>query len=150
MKRYIEQLLEDIEVSQNRALECIKAYSETNTEQGFDDFVEPNPEDGIKLSDLMNIETILLPHESLIDEEDVKILSLSIIQMWRAYGLYPVFSPHLPRRIKYSLLRDYWDQIVFPSNNSRVDIELCDHATCPYCDLCPVCETKTKTVDQEI
>jgi hypothetical protein len=142
MKRYVEQLLEDIEFAQNRALEKLAVWKSMNTEESIDDFVEPKTDEGIMMYDLFELQQFFLPDESYLDDEEVRELATAIIQLWRAHNLYPVFTKHLPRRIKYSLLRDYWNQMVYPNPEERTDIELCDYSVCPYCVNCPVCGHK--------
>jgi hypothetical protein len=139
MKRYVEQLLEDIEVAQNNADKAIAKWESINENNHPDDFFDPQPEDGILLCDLFGLQRYFLPADSYLDDEEIQILVLSISQLWRAHGLIPVFTKNLPKRIKYNLLRDYWNQRVFPNPGEKVDIELCDYENCPYCDGCPVC-----------
>lgn len=143
MKRYVEQLLEDIESVQNRSVESIQKWSQINLEETIDDFVEPKLDDGIIMCDLFGLQQVFLPDESYLDDDEVKILSFSITQLWRSYNLYPIFTKKLPKRIKYSLLRGFWNQMVYPNPEGRTDIELCDFETCPYCLNCPSCENKS-------
>jgi hypothetical protein len=149
MKRYVEQLLEDIEEAQNKAYETIDKWIDQNEAPGAEDYFDPRPDDGILLCDLFGLEKDLLPDESLLDDEQINALTVAIIQLWRTHGLYPVFTPHLPRRVKYGLLRNYWNQMVFPSPGERVDVEMCDYDTCPFCDCCPACGRKAKTQNNE-
>lgn len=142
MKRYVEQLLEDIEVAQNKAYETIDKWIDMNEAPGSEDYFDPKPDDGIILSELFGLEQFFLPTDDYLDDEELREVTTAIIQLWRAHGLYPVFTPNLPKRIKYKLLRNYWNQMVFPSPGEKVDIELCDYRTCPFCDECPVCEHK--------
>ena len=142
MKRYVEQLLEDIEAAQNRAIETIERWQQQNSEMSIEDFFEPQSEDGIMLYDLFGLQQYFLPDESYLDDEEVAELSSAIIQLWRAHNLRPVFTKNLPKRIKYSLLRDYWNQMVYPDPSGKTDIELCDYSSCPYCVACPVCSHK--------
>jgi len=139
MKRYVEQLLEDIESAQNKAYEAIDRWADIN-EPNVEDYFDPKPDEGIILSDLFELPQYFLPEESYLDDEEIREVSSAIIQLWRAHGLYPKFTPNLPKRIKYSLLRNYWSQMVFPSPGEKVDVELCDYDTCPFCIDCPVCE----------
>lgn len=139
MKRYVEQLLEDIEAAQNKAYETIDKWIDQNEAPGSEDYFDPKPDDGIILSELFGMEEYLLPDESVLDDEEIRVLTSAIIQLWRSHGLYPIFTPNLPKRIKYSLLKNYWTQMVFPSPGEKVDVEMCDYATCPFCGKCPSC-----------
>lgn len=142
MKRYVEQLLEDIESVQANCIDKIEQLKADTTETTLDDFIEPEVEEGIKLSDLFDMQQFFLPDESYLDDEEVKVLSFAIVQLWRSYNLNPLFNKKLPKRIKYSLLRDYWNQVVYPNPDNKTDIELCDYSRCPYCLKCPVCTHK--------
>lgn len=138
MKRYVEQLLEDIEVVQNKSIETVEGYSDHNEPVEIDDWIDPH-EGGIRMCDLFGLQQYILPSESYLDDEEIRELTTAIIQLWRCHSLYPVFTKKLPRRIKYSLLRDHWNQQVYPVPDGKVDVELCDYQTCPYCLNCPVC-----------
>ncbi|MBN2167081.1 MAG: hypothetical protein JW717_12445 [Marinilabiliaceae bacterium] len=139
MKRYVEQLLEDIEHVQNKSIEAIENWKLNNKANTIDEYFEPRLDDGVILCDLFGLQQFFLPAESYLDDEEVNVLSTAIIQLWRSYNLYPIFTKKLPRRIKYSLLRDYWNQMVYPNPDGRTDIELCDYNTCPFCFNCPAC-----------
>ena len=145
MKRYIEQLLEDIEVAQNKSIESIELWSDKNSVESIEELFEPKTDEGIMLCDLLGLQQCFLPDESYLDEEEVSVLTSAIIQLWRCHNLYPRFPKNLPKRIKYTLLRDYWNQMVFPNPEGKTDIELCDYSTCPYCINCPVCSRKSES-----
>ena len=147
MKRYVEQLLQDIEVAQNSCYETIGLWVKQNEVLTIEDMLDPSEDQGITPQELFKIDALALPPESYLDDEEVWELSLAFSQLWRAHGLYPIFTPHLPKRIKYSLFRDFWQQQVFPSQGEKVDVEMCDHATCDYCNQCPVC--KSHAIDLE-
>ena len=142
MKRYVEQLLEDIESVQNQSIETIDEWRKNNSANSIDEYIDPKQDEGIALCDLVGLQQFFLPDESYLDDEEIQVLTTAIIQLWRSHNLYPVFSKKLPRRIKYSLLRDYWNQMVYPNPDGKTDIELCDYDTCPYCVNCPVCTHK--------
>ncbi|PZX18053.1 hypothetical protein LX69_01088 [Breznakibacter xylanolyticus] len=142
MKRYVEQLLEDIEAAQNSCYETLALWAGRNEVTSIEDMMDPDAEGGITPEELFGIDLLALPPDSYLDEEELWELSLAFSQLWRAHGLYPVFTRHLPKRIKYNLFRDYWQQPVYPSPGDKVDVEMCDHEVCSYCDLCPVCKSQ--------
>ncbi|MFT3739706.1 MAG: hypothetical protein QM786_13180 [Breznakibacter sp.] len=146
MKRYVEQLLDDIEVAQNKAYETIDRWVDSNGTSGSEDYFDPQPDDGIVLSELFGLEQCFLPPDNYLDDEELREVTTAIIQLWRAHGLYPIFTPNLPKRLKYKLLCNNWNQMVFPSPGEKVDVELCDYQTCPFCDECPVCEHKNDPI----
>ena len=146
MKRYVEQLLEDIESVQNHSIETIDEWRKNNSAHSIDEYFDPKQDEGIILCDLLGLQQFFLPDESYLDDEEIQVLTTAIIQLWRSHNLYPVFTKNLPRRIKYSLLRDYWNQMVYPNPDGKTDIELCDYDTCPYCVNCPVCTHKDSDI----
>ena len=141
MKRYVEQLLEDIEVAQNNCYETIAKWEQDNDDLTLDDMIDPSEDQGISPEKLFGIDVLALPPESYLDDDEAWELSLAISQLWRSHGLYPIFTLHLPKRVRYSLFRDFWQQQVFPIPGERVDVEMCDFDVCDHCHKCPVCKS---------
>ncbi|WP_430809737.1 MULTISPECIES: hypothetical protein [unclassified Carboxylicivirga] len=137
MKRYIEQLIEDLESAQAKASERLYSFFDAaagNEEQPLQD----DDEEGIKLCDLIGIEQFYFPDIDYADDEEIEMLVERMQSLYTAYGLNPLFEQCVNARIKYGHLRYYLAQPVYPLQYQMVDIEMCDYLShhCPLFDLC--------------
>lgn len=137
MKRYIEQLIEDLETAQAKASERLQWFFD---DSGDDDEtpIQHDDEAGILLCDLIGIEQFYFPKHDYPDDREVEVLAELMLALYAAYGLHPLFEPCVNARIRYGHLRYYMTQPVYPLQHQMVDIEMCDYLPqdCPLFDLC--------------
>jgi len=142
MKRYIEQLLEDIKDSNKAAKKRVANITALRTtgEENEYNIIDDDNSLGIKLSELFNIEQVFFPERTLLDDGQISVLVEAIESLWKTYGLNPIFHEKLPVSLKYCQLRNYLSQIVYPVPGETVDVELCDYLPqhCPFAEECPV------------
>lgn len=142
MKRYIEQLLEDIKDSKKVAKKRVVNITALRSGGELNEYniIEDDNPTGIKLSDLFNIDQVFFPERCFLDNEQISVLTDAIESLWKAYGFNPIFHDKLPVSLRYSQFRNYLNQIVYPVPGEPVDVELCDYLPqhCPFAEECPV------------
>ena len=142
MDRYIAQLLEDIHYSASIAEKRLKNRNKLdnlNADLVFDDEIDVF---GIKLSELFGIEKIFFPDRKRLNREQISQLADSMEELWKAYGLNPIFPDNISDEVRYCQMREYLDYETFPDHGIVVDIELCDYLPkhCPFINWCPIAE----------
>jgi len=142
MKRYIEQLVEDLEVSLDHAEQKLSLFFDNSCCFGYFP-IGDDEEGGIKVSDLIGLEKFVFPKVDYLNDSEAKELTIIMFKVYRAYGLNTIFSGCIPDKIKYGQLRDYMSHVVYPELNQLVDIEMCDYLPiyCPFASLCPSVQT---------
>lgn len=99
---------------------------------------EAQEESGVSFSDLTGLTTAMFPDDKQLTPETLSRLVLALVDLYRSYGLNPVFHPHVSNRMKYAQMRDFCHQLVFPNPGEMVDVEFCDYRSgqCPYASDC--------------
>lgn len=150
MKRYIEQLIEDLDVA------CINAFdklSALHTNTLLNEYIPLLDDDhkGIKVADLIGFEQFVFPRTSLLSDIEVTELTNSLINVYKAHGLNPVFSPCVPDLIRYGQLREHIKHQVYPRVGDLVDVELCDYIPpdCPFYNICPTMKNGSKCCSEQ-
>ncbi|TAJ15741.1 hypothetical protein DMA11_00645 [Marinilabiliaceae bacterium JC017] len=138
MRRYVEQLLEDIKEANRSAHNKLLKIQEED-----DDLYIPvtNEDDhGFVLSELLGLEQFIFPKCYYLEDREVSSLVSAMIQLWIKYGLQPHFPEFLPDRMKYGQMRSFLNQKVYPVVGEIVDVELCDYLAgeCPLSMHCPL------------
>ncbi len=137
MKRYIEHLIEDLEKVRFESVERMKSFFTSPVANEYDLFQEEE-QDGIKLSDLIGMEQFFFPNIDYLSDIEVSEVVTSMIKVFEAYGLNPIFESCVNDRIKYGHLRNSLEQEVYPVKDQSVDLEMCDYLPqyCPLYNLC--------------
>ncbi|MCU4176785.1 hypothetical protein [Carboxylicivirga sp. N1Y90] len=138
MKRYIEQLIEDLDVARCNAADKLSGLHTNTFLNEYIPFIDDDHK-GIRVADLIGLEQFVFPRLSLLSNIEVTELCQSLIEVYKAYGLNPIFSPCVPDLIRYGQLREHIKHHVYPQVGSMVDIELCDYIPpdCPFFKICP-------------
>ena len=139
MKRYVEQLVEDLEVTLENAGTKLSLFF--NTSDSTDYFpITDEEEGGILISDLIGMEKFVFPKVEYLNDIEARELSNLMIKVFNAYGLNPIFWNELSYKIRYGQLRDYIGHLVYPEKGTLVDLEMCDYLPdhCPFASICPV------------
>ena len=139
MKRYIVQLIEELELAQAKAQNMMQLVTLNNFDEEYTPFSE-SEFTGYRVSELIGMEEYLFPNTEYLDENEAFQLVNAIIRLWNSYGLNPLFMEGLPPKLKYSQLKNYLKEEVFPSEGEIVDVEVCDYLPhhCPNSAQCPV------------
>lgn len=139
MKRYLEQLLEDIELAGQNADMRLASYFKKESSGDYYTVLDENREEGIKLSELIGLEIFVFPKIEHLGDVEVNDLNKAMIHLLEVYGMTPIFNSCVPVRIKYSLIRKAMNSRVYPAEGQVVDLELCDYLPqyCPFAAECP-------------
>jgi hypothetical protein len=151
MKRYVEQLLEDIGIARELASERLqKLVMQASNDEYF--VLCEDEETGVTLSELFGLEQFSFPKRSYLDQKEVTTLVDNITSLWKAYGLNPLFPATLPVEMKYCQMRSYLHQKVYPMLGGLVDVELCDYlpSQCPLAADCPLIQLQLSKACCEI
>ncbi len=137
MKKYVQQLIEDLNGLKRNAHSNLNAYFNGEC---VDEYliIEDGEFKGIKVSDLIGLEFFMLPDLNYLNRNEIKELVKVLSNLWKAYGLDPMFAACVSDGVKYLQMKEYLNEFVFPTQNSMVDVEMCDfmpHA-CPYGEMC--------------
>ncbi len=141
MKRYVEQLIDDLEVTFGNAQEKLSLFF--NSSNSSDYFpITDDDEGGVLISDLIGMEKFVFPKISYLSDCEAKELTGVMVKVFNAYGLNPIFGEAIPEKIRYGQLREYVSQVVYPVDGTLVDLEMCDYlpADCPFAATCPAVE----------
>ncbi len=139
MKRYLEHLLEDIGQAKLMAKQNMAAYFEKAEGDGCDvSGDDGTEEEGIRISDLMGVEIFMFPQLEYLTKTEVDELVHHLLDLWQVYGLQALFVDGVSNEVKYSMLRSYSAERVYPNQFDYVDVEMCDHLpqSCPFVKLC--------------
>jgi hypothetical protein len=138
MKRYIEQLIEDLNEAKKRIPDEIK-FSEDYEE--FEEqmlSVENSPD--ITMEALFGISMIQLPPADKLTEEQMQLLTEAILDTWAAFSLSADFPGDLPIKLQYELLRGQFEEKIhyMPGWTHHFNFCIIDCETClinEYCDM---------------
>lgn len=137
MKRYIEQLIEDLDTAKANASSKLRLVHENAFNSDYLPVCDEE-DSGIVVADLIGMEKFFFPSTDFLNNIEVSELTNAIIAVYQAYGLNPIFAPCTTDLIKYGHLRSYMTHEVYPIEGKMVDIEMCDYlpADCPFFMLC--------------
>ena len=139
MKRYVEQLIEDIDLAKSSAEIRLSSYFESDHSATYHPVVDDSDEAGIKISELIGLEVFTFPESEHLGEVEFLDLSNAMIALLQNYGFNPMFGSCVTNQVKYSLMRRAINHRVYPAENQMVDLELCDYLPqyCPFAAECP-------------
>jgi hypothetical protein len=138
MQRYIEQLIEDLDLAANNPPE--PAYIEAPPQ--FDDLPDMAE---LALAPFKSIEELTgigeeaFPLSSDLTVEECEAVDEAIFRVFESLHIEPVDAPEdLPPDLLYDVLTTNWDYVVQYLPSSGFDLELCtgDPETCPHGDFC--------------
>ncbi|MCU4155480.1 hypothetical protein J1N10_05795 [Carboxylicivirga sp. A043] len=137
MKRYIEQLIEDLQEIRSKSTQNLSLFFKVPEMQDYDLYNDEEHE-GIKVTDLIGMEKFFFPNVDYLTDAEAEVIVVEFENVFNAYGLNPIFEDCVTARIKYGHLRHALNHQVFPVENQMVDIEMCDYLPqyCPMHELC--------------
>lgn len=137
MKRYLEHLIEDLEELRISASQKLAFFFQVSEAGDYEPYL--NEEDnGITVSELIGMDKEFFPKEDYLTDEEADYVVKSLIDVYHAHGLNPLFETCVTSRVKYAHLRNSLTQQVFPVQNQTVDVEMCDYLPqyCPFFMMC--------------
>lgn len=152
MQRYIEQLIEDIDLQISKTRNALN-----NNVSDDEEFEKPelyeNSEQK-RIEDYIGIETSCLPPDERINEEQLRDLFPKLLELLECRKLYLDFPCELPIRIKYKLMRKKWSEEILIIESGETHIEFCSYLkeSCPlpeYCDYCDRFDTEMDFSEEE-
>ena len=148
MQRYIEQLIEDI----HKATWNLKPPHKLWEESGAD------PDDELELEDISYVEQYIegetqaigkitgiepeqLPPAEKLTTEQRALLTIELEKLLQNYNFILDFPENYPAHLRYSFIRDFWNEEHVPLSFGQSHIEFCgyEEENCPfpgYCDTC--------------
>jgi hypothetical protein len=150
MKRYIEQLLEDIRKAAASAPHLHEQKHYLTDEEELDEHFEEiesyvHGENNIPLSSIVGIPANMLPAPSKLSRAQIKLLVKELVRMLNSWNFYPDFPENVPDEMKYRALISVWDSEQTYMRSGQMHIEFCDYdpEKCPFPGYCDACEEIT-------
>lgn len=161
MKRYVHQLLEDIQIATTNVQRPF-TDSDENQIYWLSDEEEERTAPRIPLEDWTGICKAQLPPQEYLDDEELELLLNALKTMLNAYNWAFVMQITVPARIQYECIRDNFDQEAIMKSRHYGFFELCrpgtPHRGCAlgaYChcrffkELCDGFEDEELTPEEE-
>ncbi|MCU4156309.1 hypothetical protein J1N10_09990 [Carboxylicivirga sp. A043] len=140
MNSYIQQLLELIEESLNKATPPID-HHDLEVEQHFaEDFLQGKPE---MISNIVGIDKYNFPSANKLSEKQTTTLLKAIESLLLAYNWEFMFPEQVTDEVKYQFIIDHWSSKHVHCQQGIVQIETCkfDENNCPFPGHCNVCQS---------
>ncbi len=161
MERYIKQLIDDI----HRATHLVRPPHELWAESNADPLDELELEDMSHvekylygkeepISSITGIESHTLPPIEKLTKEQQELLATELERLLDFFHFELEFPANYPTHLKYSFIKDFWEESHVPMSFGTNHIELCDYEreSCPfegYCTTCDEIEAQMK-YDEEV
>ena len=155
LSRYIEQLISDIHGSMRSAGNKIEADSPVDDEESFRKHIEAVEEylygEWKKISSISGIDRKSLPEPGQLDQNQQASLAVALEELLHHYHFFPDFPDAFPDHMKYSFLRNIWDDKHPYLTSGESHIEFCnyDPENCPFPDHCKACEEFEARFEEE-
>ncbi len=157
MKRYIEQLIEDLQEAKSYAPKQ-KAASEMTENEFMEELYEIDriidEEEDKPMYNIFGIDPqIFPPHEKLTDEQ-ATLLSSKIIDLWAEFNIDAVYPVNFPLAKLYPLLVEKFKEpfLYFPMGMTDIEFCNCEPDKCPfgeeYCDCKELAENWEKDFEE--
>jgi hypothetical protein len=153
MKRYIEQLIEDIRRAGQNAPHLLEPKRKLTPEEEFERDMEEVERyvrgEQEKLSDILGIPLSVLPSPDKLTKSQLDILVNELNNLLNAYNFYPDFPENLPDELKYKALLGIWESDQTYMQSGMMHIEFCDYdqENCPFPGYCQSCDGFSSNVD---
>lgn len=157
MKRYIEQLIEDLKSAALEAPDDPFDDLEMDDDEALEmeleevDRFENGPLE--KLSDIVGIAKINLPNPERLTEDEMEKIVPELVKLLQAYNFYPEFPAKVPHGMLYKAIYNIWDDEFVPMTFGSIHIDFCDYneEDCPfpgYCNLCKENKLRTELIPE--
>jgi len=151
MKRYIEQLIEDMRAAAIAAPPDPFDNPDLDDDEAFEMEMEETERfvNGPyqKLADIVGIDKIMLPAPERLAEGDMQKLIPEIVALLNAYHFQPEYPEKVPPLMIYQALYNIWDDDFVQMRFGTVHIDFCDYdpETCPFPGYCTLCQENEET-----
>lgn len=148
MQRYIEQLIDDI----HKATWELKPPHPMWEESGADpdneleledlSYIEQYKEgDPVPISDITGIGQEQLPLPEQLTKKQQALLAKELEKLLLNFHFCLDFPPKYPAHLRYSFIRDFWEEEHVPLSFGENHIEFCDYEEelCPFPGYCNSC-----------
>jgi len=160
MKRYIEQLIEDIHKAMQRVNPPHEIWEESEAdptnELELEDisYLEQFLGEAKRIADITGIDTNLLPPAENLTQKEKALLSRELEKLLLHFNFVPDFPKKYPYHLRYPFLLDLWDEEHVPLSFGESRIEFCDfdEENCPfpgYCDVCREVNAQMRFDDEQ-
>jgi len=150
MQRYIEQLIEDLDLAANNPPN--PAYIETPPHlDDYPQIAELALAPFQSIEELTGISEEAFPHVLDLSVEECEAVNEAIFRVFESLHIELVDAPEdLPPEMLYDVLTSNWDYGVQYLPSSGFDLELCtgDPETCPYGEFCDCDEDPDFLMDE--
>ena len=147
MQKYVEQLIDDMQIAQKRPRPLkMELPSELEFVRGAEEYLHG---DLYEMGNLFGLEKIQFPLAYKLNPKQINLLVLEFEKLWYAFNFIPDFPDGLSDAIKYKLLVDYLDHSTSFLSEGHNHIEFCtyDPESCPLPS--EFCECKNYEDDDE-
>ncbi|MCF8366399.1 MAG: hypothetical protein K9H16_11495 [Bacteroidales bacterium] len=157
MKRYIEQLIEDLKVATLEAPDDPFDDLDLDDDEALEMELEEVErfENGPleKLSDIVGIAKINLPEPGRLTENEMGKIVPELVNLLQAYNFFPEYPPAVPPGMIYRAIYNIWEDEFVRMSFGSVHIDFCDYEeeNCPfpgYCNLCKENRLKTEPIPE--
>ena len=156
MKRYIEQLIEDLRKARDyddppEMMEDFLIGQTDKAEDHIADVEEYLNGPRQPLSQILGIEKEKLPTPERLSDEQAEVLAGEMEKLWRHFRFFPSYpEDNFPGKIRYRLMRDSWDIDQVHLSTGAIGVEFCDYdeENCPVPGYCKACEEWKKEYDE--
>jgi hypothetical protein len=139
MKKYVQQVLTDIEFA-TRRMNSVFPGVELTIRNWIRSEVEDAHAPLSRLNELTGISMEMLPPAVMLQESEIQELLLALKQMLAAYNCHFVLQMSVPDDIQYETIRQYLDQEVKVTPGQIGFFSFCKpgtpHKTCAMGDYC--------------
>jgi hypothetical protein len=134
---YVKQLAEDLRLAtanSSRKQNELPLSSEDSLAKHFEEVENYLTGDQVPLSEILGISTAQLPPPDKLNEQQQILLYNEMENLMNANNFYPDFPENIPTSIKYTVMRDHWDNehVDMPSGSSHIEFCNYEPAECPF------------------
>ena len=131
MQKYLDQLIEDMQIIGN------KAKSNLIPDEIFDPAKMIQLEESAEqtMSFWFGLSQECFPPSDKLNEQQLDEMALKFEEMWGAFGFFPDFPDKLPSKRRYELMREYLNhQCQYWAKGCMLHFEFChyDPNECPF------------------
>lgn len=138
MKKYVEQLIQDIENAKlnkpDKPEVALLKPDHPALEYGLDHIAEWECAPYQPMHELLGLEPAYFPPEEKLNDEMITALVSKLLDLWEVFNFYPDFPENLPDRIRYKFLVQHLEEDVQYVSEGMIHIEFCDYEPekCPF------------------
>lgn len=158
MKRYIEQLIEDLQAAKRFAPKQ-KPQEEMTSEEVWDELIEIDriidEEPDRPLHNIFGIDPAKFPPPEKLTTEQSQLLATEILELWAAFNIEASYPENFPLDKLYPMLVEKFKKpfLYFPMGITGIEFCHYEPAECPFGDeycRCKEWGDDNKSIEEEI